>query len=289
MEVIGRRESRADFSAFPVPPTEGCSARVQGRPVRDGDPDAGDDGGDEDTGPGAGQPLPSPGDPQRVVRQAREEGIGGGAPALFDMGVQGIAQGSAVGWFMRRFSFRRRGRRGHGRRPRLGEGGTEGGQGLVGLAADGALGDAQDRGDLGVRPVLEVAQHDHRALAFGELSQRGHDVVALDHGVGPVGGLRGRVRDRVGDRLLAPTEQPEAVYLGVVDHPADVGLRLLPVAQPRPAPGRGRERGLEQVAGLLPVPGQQVRRVQQRSRPRRHELAELAFIVGVQSALPCSP
>jgi len=53
---------------------------------------------------------------------------------------------------------------------------------------------------------------------------------------------------------------------------------------------RGKSPGPAQVLSGPPSTGIDARaRVQQRSRPRRHELAELAFLVGVQCALPRSP
>ncbi len=92
-EVTGRMEIRAAFSAFLVSPVAGCTTCARWvAPSATATQAVASTAAAGDAGPGAGQPLPPPGDLQRAVGQAAQIGVGGMTAALPDMGVQGIVQ-----------------------------------------------------------------------------------------------------------------------------------------------------------------------------------------------------
>jgi hypothetical protein len=132
------------------------------------------------------------------------------------------------------------------------------------VAADRDLGDAEQRGDLGVLQVLVEPQHHRRPLLA---RQRGADppdrVVA--------GQRVGRVADRgvadLGDTQLTPARAPPPRHVGVDHHPPHVGVGVVRAAYPGPLLAGAGERRLHGVLGVLLGAGDEVGEAQQRGRP----------------------
>ena len=130
--------------------------------------------------------------------------------------------------------------------------------------------DAERVGDLRLRPVQVVPQHEHLALPLGELEQRlSHGVAAGAADRRPVDGRPRRARcPRVPlDDDPVPQRRAGAVHHGL----AQVGERLVGVAQPRPLAVHRDEGVLDDVLGGRLVVHEQDR-----------EPDELAPVGGVQ-------
>src|SRR5262245_35690547 len=146
------------------------------------------------------------------------------------------------------------------------------GQGVVGLALDGSGAAAQGAGGLLDREVLEVAQHEHRALAYWQIHHRGQQHLLQQHvrvGCG-IAEFDGR------GALVRPPEAVTPVVLGEVDHrPAGIRCRL--AADPPPPAGYLQQRRLHDVLGVAAIAGEQVGHAQQPRRRIAHELVEVAI------------
>ena len=142
------------------------------------------------------------------------------------------------------------------------------GERLAGLALDGAGGDPEQLGGLGLGEVLEVAEHHHRPLPPGQPAERVPQVAGLA-GARRRGG-RCSGSSSVGLLAVPPAAPPAGV--GGDEDPADVRLGVALDAAPGQV-GLGQRR-LQQVLGEAVVAGQQVGGAQQPVRPGRHELLE---------------
>ncbi len=127
---------------------------------------------------------------------------------------------------------------------------------------------------LGLGQVIEVAQHQHRALPRRQRRQRPQQVIPVRHRGSVI--CHGRAGETGRHRPLRPPNQPPPpVSRCVGKDPADVPLRLPRPADPRPMPVRPFQRQLKQILRIRPVlPGQQQRGPQQGARPGVHEVLE---------------
>ena len=146
----------------------------------------------------------------------------------------------------------------------VGEAGLERGAGLVQAGLDGAGGDAEARGDLGVGEVGEVEQRDGVALAGREGGDRGEHARAVRavgrrrRGSAASSGSGGGLRRRAPGEVVADAAQPGAEGAVVAQgREAGEGLqhRLLRPRRARAAgrsaaaPAGGAPRGAERVRG----------------------------------------
>lgn len=129
--------------------------------------------------------------------------------------------------------------------------------------------------------VLEVAQHDHRALPRGQGPQRLKDGDAAQGRLRTVRRGRADLGHRRRRWLAAPPRD-----VRVVQRPAHVRLGIA-VANPRPVLVRLRQRRLQQVLGEVVVAGEQVRRPGQRRAAGAHEVPEVVIPYAV--VLPPDP
>ncbi len=150
---------------------------------------------------------------------------------------------------------------------------AQGGERAAGLGLHGADGDAEHVGGLGLAELLVVAQHHDRPGLAGqrldERPQRGAAALVVR-----VVGRRASGSCVGGELAPLPGPPPQRVVL-VDQDPADVGVDRVAVADPVPGQVELGERGLQEVLGLVPVPGEQVRRTQQAGLPRREVRREL--------------
>ena len=141
----------------------------------------------------------------------------------------------------------------------------------VDVGAHGRLGDAEDRGDLGVLEVLVVAQHHRRPLLRRQRAAHPPDRVAGRDADGVVDDL-GVAHLR--HRQLAATAAPPGRDVRVDDHPAHVGVGVGRTADPRPPLARPGERRLHRVLRGVLRAGHQVGEPQQRGHPRLDPVVE---------------
>jgi hypothetical protein len=131
---------------------------------------------------------------------------------------------------------------------------------------------AERLGDLSLRQVQPVAEHDHRALPFRQCQQRRDQRGAL----GLPGGLVGNPRiGQLAGELLGHASFPESAPVRVENDLPQVGGGIGRPAQPRPGCVRVGQSGLRQVLGQAPVTGQAVAQARQLRPLAVREVAEL--------------
>lgn len=151
----------------------------------------------------------------------------------------------------------------------------------MGLATDRSRCAAENVRDFGFGQVLEIPQHQHRALARRELPQRGCQVetaVNVDRTVGlnPVGYFCARV-------LTDPSAPSPPADLLVVDDPAHVCVRII---HPIPPAGQLGQCRLDEVLRLMTISREKLRNPKESPRSGSDEFSELSLRVHVHPRLP---
>ncbi len=146
------------------------------------------------------------------------------------------------------------------------------------LGADGALRDLQVGRYLGVRQVVEIAQHDHRPHPHGQLLKRADQLVpAVDPSV--LVTRRGRVTL---DRMLGRPAEPPPTVVGEVDHdPPHIRVRGVLGADGAPLAAGPFQGLLDQVLRRVAAARQDECAPEQRGRPGGDESMEVLHRLGV--------
>lgn len=137
--------------------------------------------------------------------------------------------------------------------------------------------DSKGRSGLRLGEIVEVSEHEHRALPPGELVERPDERVSHDD-------VRGEVRVDpfrwVDEDLGRPCASTSPSVGGqICDRRPRV--RLWDAGDAGPAPGGALERGLQQVFGRMQVAHKQVRRAQQPVTARFDKRLEVGLVLAL--------